>query len=467
MRCVFIYSLSQSRLRVCTKLTIMQKIHDRHFVGLFKSLDTTSHFPAPPQTARLRGVKPIVKCRVCGNTELVEILDLGEQYLTGSFPRTNAGEGLTIGPLTLVKCHGGNESCGLVQLLHSYDASEMYGADYGYRSGLNYRMVQHLERKVKEIQETVSLDNGDIVIEIGSNDGTTLGFYPENLTLIGIDPTAGKFTNYYKKNIRVIADFFSENLIRSEIGNKKAKVISSFAMFYDLEDPVSFAQQIRNLLSNDGIWVFEQSFLPAMIEANAYDTVCHEHIEYYGLKQIVWILEKSGMRLIDVHINDTNGGSFSVIATPQISNLKTNIANISQVKHVEEMTDINSLETYTKFAQRVKRSKDEIIRTLESFKHQDKRVSALGASTKGNVVLQYCGITTELIDQVGDVNPDKYGCFTPGSWIPIKSEPEVLDSFPDALIVLPWHFRQFFVDRPNFSGRKLIFPLPNLEIVQL
>ena len=238
-------------------------------------------------------------------------------------------------------------------------------------------------------------------------------------------------------------------------------------MFYDLEDPVSFAQQIRNLLSNDGIWVFEQSFLPAMIEANAYDTVCHEHIEYYGLKQIVWILEKSGMRLIDVHINDTNGGSFSVIATPQISNLKTNIANISQVKHVEEMTDINSLETYTKFAQRVKRSKDEIIRTLESFKHQDKRVSALGASTKGNVVLQYCGITTELIDQVGDVNPDKYGCFTPGSWIPIKSEPEVLDSFPDALIVLPWHFRQFFVDRPNFSGRKLIFPLPNLEIVQL
>lgn len=412
-------------------------------------------------------VKPITKCRVCRNTELVEILDLGEQYLTGSFPRLNTGQGLTKGPLTLVKCHGGNDTCGLVQLLHSYDASEMYGADYGYRSGLNYRMVQHLERKVKEIMETVNLESGDVVIDIGSNDGTTLGFYPENLTLIGIDPTAGKFTSYYKRHIRIITDFFSESLIKSEIGDKKAKVVSSFAMFYDLEDPVSFATQIRNLLLDDGIWVFEQSFLPTMLEANAYDTVCHEHIEYYGLKQIEWILEKSGMRLVDAKLNDTNGGSFSVIATPKTSDLKTNIENIAQVKKVEQQIDIESLQTFTNFAQRVEQSKHEIIQMLEAFKSQGKRVSALGASTKGNVVLQYCGINTELIDQVGDVNPDKFGCYTPGSWIPIKSEPEVLDSAPDALIVLPWHFRQFFVERANFLGRRLIFPLPKLEIVQL
>ena len=366
-----------------------------------------------------------------------------------------------------MKCHGGNDTCGLVQLLHSYDASEMYGADYGYRSGLNYRMVQHLEGKVREITETVSLASGDIVIDIGSNDGTTLGFYPENLTLIGIDPTASKFTSYYKKHIRIITDFFSESLIKSEIGDKKVKVISSFAMFYDLEDPVSFATQIRNLLSDDGIWVFEQSFLPAMLEANAYDTVCHEHIEYYGLKQIEWILKKSGMRLIDVQLNNTNGGSFSIIASPKTSNLKANIKNIAQAKEVEQRIDIESLQTFTNFALRVEISRYEILEVLTTLKSQGKRVSALGASTKGNVVLQYCGISTELIDQVGDVNPDKFGCYTPGSWIPIRSEPEVLDSAPDDLIVLPWHFRKFFVERANFSGRRLIFPLPKLDIVQL
>lgn len=341
----------------------------------------------------------------------------------------------------------------------------MYGANYGYRSGLNYRMVQHLKGKVERILNSVDLQSGDLVVDIGSNDGTTLGFFPESLTLVGVDPTAGKFMDFYRHDVHVIVDFFNYKAINNAFPGKKAKVISSFAMFYDLERPVDFASEIQKVLHPEGIWVFEQSYLPSMLQTTAYDTVCHEHVEYYGLAQIEWILDKVGMHVIDVELNDTNGGSFSVIAANKNSSHQVNEANVATVRKIETDARLGSLDTYRDFGKRVERNKFELTALIRKYKSEGKRVCGIGASTKGNVILQYCGFGPADIEMIGDINSDKFGSFTPGSWISIRSEAEVLDSRPDALLVLPWHFREFFLSNTSFAGRNLLFPLPQIELV--
>ncbi len=251
-------------------------------------------------------------CCICGNDDLREVVDLGIQYLTGVFPKKKE-EYLTSGPLKLVKCHGSEYCCGLVQLQNIYSLDEMYGDNYGYRSGLNQNMVNHLHGKIKRILEITSLDDGDLVIDIGSNDSTALQAYPnEKYKLVGIDPTGIKFKNYYPSHIELIADFFSFDIINEKYNGKKAKIITSFSMFYDLEEPLKFMQDIYNTLTPDGIWVFEQSYLPAMLEKNSYDTICHEHLEYYSMKQIKWMADKIGFKIVDIEFNDINGGSFSI-----------------------------------------------------------------------------------------------------------------------------------------------------------
>ena len=278
----------------------------------------------------------ITQCRICGNQNIEEVLNLGEQFLTGTFPRITEDYRIPRGPLKLVKCVGTNDVCGLLQLGHSYDLEELYGTNYGYRSGLNYRMVQHLESKVKAILDFVYLEDNDLVIDIGSNDGTTLGFFPDDLVRVGVDPTAEKFREHYKPDLRIIADFFRASAIQNCQPDRKAKVITSFSMFYDLEDPLDFALQIREVLHKDGVWVLEQSYLPTMLERLAYDTICHEHLEYYALSQIVWILDRAGLKLIDVELNDVNGGSFSIIAAHNDANYHVNSKRINQILFQEK-----------------------------------------------------------------------------------------------------------------------------------
>lgn len=408
--------------------------------------------------------RKIDKCRICGNHNLVLVVDLGKQYLTGVFPRHKAEGEITCGPLRLVKCHG-DASCGLLQLEHSYDLGEMYGENYGYRSGLNASMVRHLYGKVSRIRAMVNLEPGDAVLDIGSNDGTTLGAYPENLLLVGMDPTGGKFRRYYAPHIRLIPDFFSAQRFSTSFPSRKAKVVTSFSMFYDLEDPISFAREVANILHPDGIWVFEQSYMPLMLERNAYDTICHEHLEYYGLRQIAWIAERAGLKIIDVEFNDVNGGSFSVVVAHLSSSRKDDSGLVARILGQEEAAGLSSLVPYQAFAART----EESCRLLQNFiaeaRREGKRVCGLGASTKGNVILQYCGFNVSDIEAIGEVNPDKFGAVTPGSWIPIDDEKKVLQSAPDYLLVLPWHFRDFFLNNPAYIGQNLVFPLPQLEVV--
>src|SRR6266436_2128889 len=191
-------------------------------------------------------LKKIQNCRICGNSELIPVVDLGQQYLTGVFPRGNAENALTKGPLRLIKCHGGDEVCGLLQLEHSFDPDEMYGENYGYRSGLNASMVRHLQEKVSRIRSAVNLRPGDLVVDIGSNDGTTLRAYPHDLLLVGIDPTGEKFRRYYHSHLNLIPDFFSSELLTRTFPGRRAKVVTSFSMFYDLENPLEFAREVAS-----------------------------------------------------------------------------------------------------------------------------------------------------------------------------------------------------------------------------
>lgn len=405
-------------------------------------------------------------CRICGNSNLVKVLDLGEQTLTGVFPRSK-DQSVTRGPLQLLKCHAlaGEDVCGLLQLAHSYDLKEMYGDNYGYRSGLNPSMVRHLHGKVERILGTVSLSPGDLIVDIGSNDSTTLQAYPPGrYKLAGIDPTGIKFRQYYPPHIELIPDFFSLEKFRARFGEQKAKVVTSFSMFYDLEAPMSFMREVRDILHEDGIWVFEQSYMPTMLERNAYDTVCHEHLEYYGLKQIKWMADKVGLRIIDVEFNDINGGSFSVTAARAESAYLT-FTTLGELLDRENRSGLGTLEPYSAFAERVASSRVTLLDFLNCAHAEGKRVLALGASTKGNVVLQYCGITEKEIFCIGEINQDKFGCFTPGTLLPIIPEDAALAQKPDYLLVLPWHFREFFVGNEKFKGMQLIFPLPSQEVL--
>lgn len=410
--------------------------------------------------------KKIKQCRICGNEHLPVVLDLGKMALTGVFPKIE--EEVEEGPLTLVKCSDETgECCGLLQLGHNYDLSQLYGDNYGYRSGLNQSMVDHLQSVVRGIEKTVDLKDDDLVIDIGSNDGTTLRSYRnQNLDLVGIDPSAEKFKMFYPNHIQIIPEFFSSKLITSK--KKKAKVITSIAMFYDLEDPIWFVQEIFDTLADDGIWVFEQSYMPRMLENISYDTICHEHLEYYSMRQILWILEKVGFKVIDVELNDINGASFKVTAAKKKSKLKPNKDKIKKILKQEEKAELHIMETYHEFAKSVKEYNKSLVKFVKSINDSGKKIFGYGASTKGNVILQACGFTIKDLPYIAEVNQYKFGKLTPGTNIPIISEEKAKSMKPDYLLVLPWHFKDNIVKRESSylaSGGKLVFPLPTIQIV--
>jgi len=414
------------------------------------------------------GYHAIAACRICRSTDLEPVLDLGMHVLTGVFPR-DPDALITRGPLALVKCQG-PDSCGLVQLAHDYDLGEMYGDNYGYRSSLNRSMVKHLASKVEWLRKRRPLAAGDTVLDIGSNDGTTLSQYPKDgLTLLGIDPTSAKFAQYYPPHVQVAADFFDRATFERLGGGKKARIITSIAMFYDLPDPLAFVQDVAASLADDGVWHFEQSYLPRMLEQTSYDTVCHEHLEYYALRQIQWLTRKAGLRITDVELNDVNGGSFAVTAEKSSADRGTRDAPVVlAMLEREAALGLDTLAPYRAFAERTERHRHELPKLLGELKGAGRTVHGLGASTKGNVVLQYCNITPELVPCVAEVNPEKFGCFTPGSNLPIVSEEVSRAQAPDVYLVLPWHFRPAFIEREKAllaRGGKLLFPLPAIELV--
>ena len=404
----------------------------------------------------------ISDCRLCHGTDLHAVFDLGTQALTGRFP-ASPDTPIAEGPLTLLRC----DDCGLVQLAHNYDLGEMYGETYGYRSGLNVSMVRHLGARVAHVQRLIDLRSHDLVVDIGANDGTTLGFYPGDLRRVGIDPAARKFAHHYKPDIERICDFFTAPTLLAHSDGQKARVITSFSMFYDLPRPVDFARDVAACLAEDGIWVMEQSYLPAMLEALSYDTICHEHLEYYGLAQIEEIARRAGLKIIDLDFNDTNGGSF-VVALAHQANPRPEAANLPAARAREAALGLNDGAVWDDFAARVTTARQDLLALLHRLKANGQRVYGYGASTKGNVLLQYCAITPDVLPKIAEVNPDKYGCVTPHTHIPIVPEADARAERPDYFLVLPWHFRAMITAKEQAflaAGGGLIFPLPQVQIV--
>lgn len=394
----------------------------------------------------------INQCRAGGGNKLEDIMSLGNMAMTGLFPR--AHQEVESAPLDLVWC----EESQLLQLKHSCNPSEMYGANYGYRSGLNGSMVTHLHNKAERLSKF--LGKKDIVLDIGSNDGTLLSRYERGLK-VGMDPTGAKFQNYYPPDVCLIPNFFSEELYRQKIG-AKAKVITSIAMFYDLADPIQFAREVGQCLTDDGIWHLEQSYLPTMLRQGSYDTICHEHLEYYSLTAIKRIIEAAGLHIQNVSLNDVNGGSFALDIGHNPNSNSSELYWLLNEEHHMHMKD-----AIQDFALRAETHRMSLYSLLVSLS-KTKKISGYGASTKGNVILQYCGITSELLTNIAEINSDKFGCFTPGSNIPIVSESEVRASKPDYMLVLPWHFKASIIKREREylnNGGKLIFPFPYVEVV--
>jgi hypothetical protein len=408
--------------------------------------------------------RQIERSRIGQSDNLITVLNLGSQELTGVFPKGPA-ETVTRGPLELVW----DPDSGLLQLKHSYEASEMYGDNYGYRSGLNQSMVDHLSSKVAYLEKLANLKPGDAVLDIGSNDCTLLKAYSvPQIERVGIDPTGKKFASYYPEDVKLVPDFFSAaNYATTKA--RPAKIITSIAMFYDLDDPVAFARQIKECLADDGLWHFEQSYMPSMLRLNSYDTICHEHLEYYSLGVVQTILDTAGMKVVDVIMNNVNGGSFAVTAAKKTnSGIRTNDAVVNWLLEQEGRMGLNTPKPYRDFEERVFRHREDLTRLIRALRADGKTILGYGASTKGNVVLQFCGFTTEDIPAIADVNPEKFGRVTPGTHIPIISEADAHKMNPDYYLVLPWHFKEGILRREKEylnSGGKFIFPFPEIEII--
>ena len=400
----------------------------------------------------------ISKCRSCKNSKIKKTFSLGKQAFTGIFPKYK-NETIPSGELSLVYC----DSCKLLQLENSFDKKKLYGDNYGYMSSLNSSMTSHLSRKANLLKK-YNLINGNLIIDIGSNDGTFLSFFPKKFNLIGIDPTIKKFKENYRKDIIKVDNFFSKNAL-TPYTKKKAKLITSIAMFYDLEDPIKFAEDVYELLDKDGIWHLELSYMPLMIKNLSYDTICHEHLEYYSLNSIKYIFDKVGFSIIDIQLNDINGGSFALTLS---KNKNSNNKVVEWLLNQESKDNINNISTFKKFFLKISKQKKDLKNLLENLIDMKKKVYGYGASTKGNVILQFSNINSKLLPLIGEVNPFKFNRYTPGTKIKIVSEEIIKKNKPDYLVVLPWHFKDFIIKKEKKyleTGGKLIFPLPQIEIV--
>lgn len=410
-----------------------------------------------------RAIEEISTCRICKSPKLDVIFDLGEQALGSVFPKEDEETPL-IAPLCLVKCR--NQDCGLVQLRHTVCASHLYTENYGYRSGLNNSMKQHLKDLVNDILYKVQLVPGDIVVDVGSNDATLLSYYNiSNITKVGIDPSGPQFKEYYPIDVSLIPKFFDSSVYLEQYPLHRAKVLTSISMFYDLPDPTQFAKDVESILDDQGVWVMEQSYLPAMMKYNSFDTICHEHLEYYCLKQIVYICNHSGLKVFDVSFNNCNGGSFRVFICKQQNHIKVedSVQNV-----LDKENEFDDIAPYQEFIKRIDIQKILLSTFLEQQFKDGKTISIYGASTKGNTLLQYYGINKDIIKNVAERNPRKFGCRTPGTSIPIVSEEQVRHENPDIMLVLPWHFRKEFISREAKyleSGGAFIFSLPEANVV--
>ncbi|MBU6157758.1 MAG: class I SAM-dependent methyltransferase [Bacteroidetes bacterium] len=413
-------------------------------------------------------VRKRTTCRVCGSSSLTPVIDLGPQYLQGSFVKPGKEMPSTRKiNCSLVRCNPqlDENACGLLQMEHSVPPEILYAA-YWYRSGTNTTMRNHLKNIADEALAIVKKDNCK-VLDIGCNDGTLLGYYPQHFVKYGCDPSD---VAQEVKGAKVVQDIFPSAELDKVMDGNKLDIITSIAMFYDLEDPVAFVRNIKNALSPEGIWIFEMSYMPRMLELDSYDTICHEHLEYYSLAVLEKIAAKAQMKIFKISFNDINGGSIRCFATHKESGLYYSLSDhhfMNEIRQKEFDLELDTDKPYIAFQYRIEKVKDDLQQLLVELKKQGKKVHIYGASTKGNTILQWCDINNMLVEYAAERNPDKYGAYTLGTNIPIISEAESRAMNPDYYLVLPWHFKAEFIEREKEAlekGTGFIFPIPSIDI---
>jgi hypothetical protein len=374
------------------------------------------------------------------------------------------------GPLELVLCNVKDGGCGLLQLKHTVERDVMY-RKYWYKSGVSTTMVKALADITSAAERVVNLSSGDIVVDIGANDGTllrqyktpelmTVGFEPSNLWKLGIEG-----------NSRIINDYFNYEAFQRELGKKKAKVVTSIALFYDLEDPNAFVEDVKKCLCENGVWIVQMNYLGLMLENNTFDNICHEHLEYYSLLSLSNLLDRHNLEAFDVELNDVNGGSFRIYVKHKGGNVQGfsgHEERLKKLKAYEEKMDFSDKKIYDKFAKRIEKTKTELMTFLNKEAKNGKRTFIYGASTRGLVVLQYFGIDKTLITAAADLNPDKRGKYIVGTGIPIVSIDEYRKEKPDYLLVLPYHFIEEIKNQERDflkNGGKMIVAIPEFRII--
>lgn len=397
-------------------------------------------------------------CRVC-ESPLTPILDIGMQKLTGwvKSPLDESPEG----PLSLVKCT--NAPCSLVQLEHSMDPDLMWkDADYGYRSSLNPIMIEALANLVKSVQRKVELHDDDIVVDIGSNDGTLLRNYPENVTTVGFEPVKKLEKEGAEGIDYLVSDYFSA---QDYPFIKRAKVVTAVAMFYDLEEPGQFVTDVAEVLDDDGIFVIQLNYLPIILLQNDFLCICHEHLEYYTIKSIEYLLNAHGLFAFDAEINEINGGSLRLYAAKGAKRSESFMLYV--LREWEKRLLLDTEEPYKEFVNNVMEIREDLIDIVHDANADGKKVFGYASSTKGNVLLQYCGFGPDDIEAVSEKNPDKWGRYCAGSGIPVISEDEARSKNPDYFLVLAWAFMDEFRRREKTwhdNGGRFILPVPEVTV---
>jgi NDP-4-keto-2,6-dideoxyhexose 3-C-methyltransferase len=396
----------------------------------------------------------IKNCRLCDNTDIKDIYSFGDLFVSNFTIDTDPSKYIKA-PLLLTKC----DNCDLIQLKHTAPQELLYSGFYWYRSSVTGTMISHLDNLVQDIHNEILLNDNDIVLDIGANDGTLLkSFSKKNLVRIGCEP-ATNLQKDLKANCEFqINDFWGfDKLNNILLANNfhKPKVITAIGMFYDLEDPNKFIGDISKSLNDDGIFVAQLMCLSSMLEKNDLGNICHEHLEFYSYKSLKFMYEKNGLEIYKITENNINGGSYRIYARKY---------NSGSIEYKENTSDLD----FKKFIANVNSSKDKVYDFISNENKKGKVTHIYGASTKGNTILQYFSLSNELIPFAAERSPEKYGKYTVGSWIPIISEEESRKMKPDYYLVLPWAFLDEFLEREKDwrkGGGKFIVPFPDFKII--
>ena len=397
-------------------------------------------------------------CRNCNSTNLFVLFTLGNLAFTGRFPKNNS-QRIKKGELSLSIC----KNCKLVQLGNSFNLKYLYGPNYGYRTGINKTMTNHVNNITKYLGKLSKLKNNEAVLDIASNDGTLLNFYNKDIIKFGIDPFINMYSNNYKKINYKISNFFDYNKIKVKFKNK-FKIITALSVFYDLEKPNDFLSGIEKLLDINGVALIEIADLYSILKNNMFDTICHEHLEYYSTQVLCDMFKNNNLKLIDIKENNINGASKQYYITKKNSRYRVNIKKIIKVLNNEKKFKMSKIETFFKFKKKIDSIKEKTIEKLNLIKKQKKTIHGYGASTKGNVLLQYFKIGKNYLDYIAERNSKKFNYYTPGTKIKIISELKSRNLKPDYYFVLPWHFKNEIIQREKeiiSKGTKFIFPLPS------